>query len=131
MPHRIETKHRPPRAAWTRWLIGAAAAWLCTLAVAAPRVVSPAADATVHSNSGEVQVTVQDVPAGQRIQALLDGAVASPPLEASTIELQDVARGEHLLVVRTLDAEGREVARSAAVRFHVFHASRLRPPALR
>jgi len=104
---------------------------LCAMAVAAPRIVSPTADATVHSNSGEVQVVVQDVPAGQRIQALLDGGVASLPVDAPTIELQGVARGEHLLVVRTVDADGRELARSDAVRFHVFHASRLRPPPLR
>lgn len=131
MPQCIETNDRHRRPAWTRWLFAAAASALCALSVAAPRIVSPAADATVHSNSGEVQVVVQDVPPGRRIQALLDGAVASPPLEATTIELQDVPRGEHLLVVRALDADGREVARSDAVRFHVFHASRLRPPALR
>jgi hypothetical protein len=40
-------------------------------------------------------------------------------------QLRDVARGTHELTVRLLDAQGREVTRTAPVTFHVWHASRL------
>ena len=98
------------------------------IACAQPRIVSPAADETVHSNNGEVRVAVADVPPRQRVQPLLDGVAVSPPLEPPEFDLQGVVRGEHVLVVKIVDADGREVGRTAAVRFHVFHASKLIRP---
>jgi hypothetical protein len=94
-------------------------------ALAEARVVRPAVDETVHSNTGSIRVIVQDVPRGLRLQPVLDGKAASEPVAEPVFQLRDVARGTHELTVRLLDAQGREVTRTAPVTFHVWHASRL------
>lgn len=96
-------------------------------AVAQPRIVEPAAGATIHSNSGQVQVVVAGVLPSQRLQPLLDGAEASGPVDGPQFDLQGVVRGSHVLVVKIIDADGRVVGRTAAVKFYVKHASRLAP----
>ncbi len=112
-----------------RALAGALVALLFSgVALAQPRIVSPGVDETVHSNSGEIRVVVEGVPPQQLIQALLDGIAASAPVKPPEIELQGVVRGEHVLVVRVVDADGSEVGRTDAVRFYVFHASKLIRP---
>jgi hypothetical protein len=79
----------------------------------------------VHSNVGSVRVVVEDVPSGLRLQPVLDGEVRSEPVADPVFHLSDVHRGTHQLVVRLVDARGREVGRTAPVTFHVWHASRL------
>lgn len=97
-------------------------------AIAQPRIVSPAADETVHSNSGDVRVVVAGVPPRRLIQPVLDGVAVSAPVEPPELELHGVVRGEHELVVKIVGADGSEVGRIGPVRFHVFHASRLERP---
>jgi hypothetical protein len=94
-------------------------------ALAEARVVSPAVDETVHSNTGSIRVIVQDVPSGLQLQPLLDGEAMSGPVADSVFYLRDVTRGTHELTVKLLDAGGREVMRTPPVTFHVWHASRL------
>ena len=94
-------------------------------ALAEARVVSPAVDETVHSNTGSIRVVVQDVPRGLQLQPALDGAVVSEPVADSVFYLRDVTRGTHELTVKLLDADGREVMRTSPVTFHVWQASRL------
>jgi hypothetical protein len=121
--------NRPHRRSRARDLaVALVATLLCSVAAAQPRIVSPAADQTVHSNNGVVRVVVADVPHRQRLQPLLDGVAVSPPVEPPEFDLQGVVRGEHVLVVKIVDADGREVGRTAAVRFYVFHASKLIHP---
>lgn len=124
MPRGRVSWRRAKRWCWRGLACALAASLLSAPAPAAPTIARPAVDATVHSNSGDVQVAVRDVPAGALLQPLLDGVVASPPVAASTLVLHGVVRGDHLLVVRIVDADGRELGRTTAVRFHVFHASR-------
>lgn len=94
-------------------------------ALAEARVVSPAIDETVHSNTGSIRVIVQDVPSGLQLQPVLDGEAMGEPVAGSVFYLLGVTRGTHELSVKLLDAGGREVMRTSPVTFHVWHASRL------
>jgi len=104
--------------------VAAAMAWAGT-ALAEARVVSPAVDETVHSNTGSIRVVVRDVPRGWQLQPALDGAVVSEPVADSVFYLRGVTRGTHELTVKLLDAGGREVSATSPVTFHVWQASRL------
>ena len=95
------------------------------MAMAGARVVSPAVDEMVHNNVGDVRVVVEDVPRGLRLQPVLDGQVTGEPVADPVFHLSGVERGTHELVVRLVDARGREVGRTPAVTFHLWHASRL------
>jgi hypothetical protein len=103
----------------------AAAMLLVGTAMADVRVVSPAVDETVHSNTGSVRVIVEGVPRGLQWQPVLDGAAVSEPVADPVFDLRDVTRGTHELTVKLLDARGREVLQTAPVTFHVWQASRL------
>lgn len=92
-----------------------------------PRIVSPEVDDTVHSNEGVLNVVVADGPQGARAQALLDGAPFGETKLAPAFELQGVDRGEHSLVVRFFDSDGRFVVETPPVKFVVWQASRLNP----
>lgn len=106
-------------------LTAAAAVTMVGMAMAQARVVSPAIDEMVHSNAGSVRVVVEDVPRGLRLQPVLDGEVTSEPVADAVFHLHDVTRGTHELVVKLVDAGGREVGRTSPVTFHLWHASRL------
>jgi len=95
------------------------------MAMAEARVVSPALDETVHSNTGSIRVIVEGAPRGLQLQPLLDGEAMSEPVTDPVFYLRGVTRGTHELTVRLLDAGGREVIRTPPVTFHVWQASRL------
>lgn len=103
----------------------AAAVTMAGMAMAEARVVSPAVDEMVHSNTGTVRVVVDDVPSGLRLQPVLDGEVTREPVADSEFYLRGVNRGTHELVIKLVDAGGREVGRTSPVTFHLWHASRL------
>jgi hypothetical protein len=104
--------------------VAAATVWVGT-AMAEARVVSPAIDETVHSNTGSIRVIVEGVPSGSQLQPVLDGAAVSEPVADSVFYLRGVTRGTHELTVKLLDARGREVLQTSPVTFHVWQASRL------
>lgn len=95
------------------------------MAMADARVVSPAIDETVHSNTGSIRVVVEGAPSGLQLQPMLDGKAMGEPVADSVFYLRGVTRGTHELTVRLLDAGGREVMRTSPVTFHVWQASRL------
>jgi hypothetical protein len=98
---------------------------LLGVAHAAPAIVSPAMDETVHGNTGSIRVVVQGVPAGMHLLPVLDGLPASEPVFDAVFHLRAVPRGTHELSVRLLDADGRTVMQTPPVSFHVWQASRL------
>jgi len=96
------------------------------MAMGEARVVRPAIDEMVHTNTGTIQVVVEDVPRGLLLQPLLDGeVVGSEPVGSPVFYVGGVTRGTHELVVVLVDADAREVGRTPPITFHVWHASRL------
>lgn len=95
-------------------------------ALAQPRIVRPAADEVVHSNSGVVAVEVSGVAAGSRLLPVLDGRPQGEPQDGPVVELKGVERGRHTVEVSVVGGPD-DGARTPPVLFHVFHASRLLP----
>lgn len=110
------------------WL-AAGLVFLCfvaSTALAQPRIVRPAADEVVHSNSGIVTVEVTGVAAGSRLLPVLDGRAQGEPQDGPVAELKGVERGRHTVEVIVVGGPD-DGARTPPVLFHVFHASRLLP----
>jgi hypothetical protein len=113
---------------WRALLVGA----LCLLAMAPARaepltLLQPAEGQTIHDNAGRVLVRVAGGAPGAAYQAYLDGAPAGPVSLSASFMLTGVERGEHRLQVASVDGEGRPLARTAPVTFHMWQASRLFP----
>lgn len=89
----------------------------------------PANDQTVHSNTGEVDVAVRVAPrltAGETIVITLDEReVARGPQQQ--VQLTGIERGTHVLQARVLGRDGKTIARSEPVTFHMWQASKLFP----
>jgi hypothetical protein len=109
-----------------RLLSVSAALWLAaTASIAADiAITSPRHEETIHDNSGNVTVTVRASLAGrQRIRLLLDGGPAGTDTENTTIALEGIDRGEHVLEALVVDEKGSVLAASPAVTFHMWRAS--------
>lgn len=107
-----------------------AALALPTGAAQSVQILAPAAETTLHDNSGNVAVAValdSDLTAGQALQPLVDNRPHGPARQSREFVLEGLDRGEHTLQVQLLDAGGRVVAVSAPVRFYQWQASRLFP----
>jgi hypothetical protein len=116
------------------------AALLLALSAAAPAqqppaaaraisITAPAADETIHSNSGDVSVAVTVAPRlarGESIVISLDGRDVARGAD-QTVPLAGVVRGTHALQARLVDAQGDVLAQSGEVTFHMWQASRLFP----
>jgi hypothetical protein len=81
----------------------------------------------VHSNAGEVAVSVVDAAPGTRFRAVLDGAAAGDTRAAASFTLEGVDRGTHRLAVLLIGPRGSVIGRTAEVEFHLWHASRRMP----
>jgi len=93
-------------------------------------IVSPADDASVRQNAGNVTVEVALEPglsANHRLQLLLDGAPVETGKE-SRFELTNVDRGTHSLTARVLDQSGAAVIESEPSVFHLQRYSILNAP---
>ena len=94
-------------------------------------VVSPALGETVHDNDGQVRVTVvASGPAGElpaAFRPLLDGSRHGPDRRSPTFVLEGVERGEHVLQVQWIAADGSVARTSPPVTFHLWRASALFP----
>ena len=92
---------------------------------------APASGETLHDNEGRVPVAVsiRGLPAGAapRLRPLVDGAAQGPDRRERRFSLDDVERGEHVLVVQLIDSAGGVVAASPPVTFHLWRASALFP----
>ncbi len=96
-------------------------------------IVSPVGEETVHDNSGRLAVTltVDDGGALDRgravLRVLLDGATFGPDQRGPSFTLQGIERGTHALQVQLVETDGRILAASAPVTFHMWQASALFP----
>lgn len=96
-------------------------------------IMSPASEETVHDNTGQVGVTVVVDDGGALAQGravlrvLLDGALFGAGQRGLSFRLEGIERGTHTLQVQLVDRDGKTVAASAPVTFHMWQASALFP----
>lgn len=92
-------------------------------------ITAPASEETVHSNTGDVNVTLHVAPrlaSGEQIALALDDREVARGAR-TRIRLTGVDRGTHLLQAKLLDADGNTLAQSDVVTFYMWHASKLFP----
>ena len=86
------------------------------------RIANPRQDEVIRSPAPGQTVSATVKPAlarGHGLQFLLDGQVANEqPTRSQSVSLPTVYRGTHTLVVRVVDADGKELKRSDTVTFH-------------
>ena len=86
-------------------------------------IMSPTPDQTFRGDDRRLPVSVrmnQPLPEGHGLLYLLDGtAQNAAPTRALNYTLTGVERGEHMVAVATVDASGKEVARTAPVIVHM------------
>lgn len=96
-------------------------------------IATPANEETVHDNTGRLAVTVTVDDGGALdesravLRVLLDGARFGVEQRGRSFTLEGIERGTHALQVELLDRDGRTVATSPAVTFHMWRASALFP----
>jgi hypothetical protein len=96
------------------------------------RIVQPAPEATLRDNGGDVTVTMVPTPRLQRrfehrLRLILDGVMLPVSSARSTLTLQNLNRGTHVLVAVIVDAGQVEIIRSQPVKFYL-HRRSLRHP---
>lgn len=92
-------------------------------------IMSPTPDETFRGDDRLLPVSVrmnQPLPEGYGLLYLLDGTAQNQePTRALNYTLEGVERGEHMVAVATVNASGREIARTAPVIVH------MKPPTVR
>lgn len=91
-------------------------------------IETPAHDATIRDNSGNVTVTLALEPAlatdqGHTLSLLLDGNLVAQGGTATSVNLQAVDRGSHTLEALLVDLQGKTLRRTAPVLFHLMRHS--------
>jgi hypothetical protein len=95
----------------------------------AVRIVTPEPETTIHDNNGNLAVTVAVSPplhagAGDRLVLLLDDKVVARGTERQFV-LKGIDRGSHTLNAQVISADGKLLAASPQVIFHMWQASLL------
>lgn len=103
------------------------------LAVATPQavytsliIVNPANEMTIHSNSGDVPVTIAVQPALRKddmLQIVIDGRVVASQKVIVPLTLSGVTRGTHVLLAEIQDGSGQIIKTSPSVTFYLHRAS--------
>jgi hypothetical protein len=91
---------------------------------------SPANEATIRNNLGTVVMETVLTPVlmsslGHRIQYYLDGVAQGASIDAATLTLSNVERGEHQLSASVLDATGKVLIATAETTVFVKRVSKL------
>lgn len=91
-------------------------------------ITQPANEQTIHSNLGELTVSVRvtDAAPGSRVRLSVDGR-AQPTTAGNVIALRGLDRGTHVLTAELLAADGQVIAASPPVTVYLWHASRRNP----
>jgi hypothetical protein len=85
------------------------------------KVTSPSDDQTIRDNGGNVGVSLSLTPGlrgGHSIDVMMDGQSIGSG-SGTTVTLTEVDRGTHTLQATIRDADGKEIARSNSVTFHL------------
>jgi hypothetical protein len=94
-------------------------------------ITSPASDAAVRANAGDVTLQVkpsQPLKDGAAYQVVVDGAVLPQRFEHDDIALTNLGRGTHTVEVRVVGPRGNVLSNEASVTFHLQRYSRLFEP---
>lgn len=93
-------------------------------------LVEPQPDATIRDNTGAVPVSVSLAPPlrpGHTLAVLVDGRTVFDRTTMTQLELGNVDRGTHQILVKVFDAAGQEVIATPAVTFHLHRAIAPKP----
>ena len=85
------------------------------------KVTNPTNDATIRDNGGNVRVSLSLSPAlqsGHSIEVMVDGRSIGSG-RGTSVTLTQVDRGTHTVRAAVKDSEGKEIARSNSVIFHL------------
>ena len=85
------------------------------------KVTSPVNDATIRDNGGNVRVSLSLTPGlrnGHSIELMMDGQPIGSG-KSTSVTLTEVDRGTHTVQAAVKDNEGKEIARSNSVIFHL------------
>ena len=85
------------------------------------KVTSPTNDATIRDNGGNVRVSLSLSPGlqgGHSIEVMMDGQSIGSG-SGTSVTLTEVDRGTHTVQAAIKDSEGKEIARSNSVIFHL------------
>ena len=89
-------------------------------------MTAPANETTIPMGPGNFSLSAQVTPTqgrGELLQLYMDGAAWGVPQDNPSWSLTNVFRGAHDLHVAVIDANGKELAKSAAVRVYVLRPS--------
>lgn len=105
----------------TSWAAGEAVAYTSLV------ITQPAAEETIHDNTGTLAVELTLSPAlqieqGHRIKLLLDGATM-PVTGTASLTLVEIDRGAHTLQAAVEDQSGTVLIMSEPVKFYMWRAS--------
>ncbi len=97
------------------------------------QITQPKPDEAIRENTGRVRVSVMLsapllIDEGHRLTFALDGRLVGQPQTEGGYTLENVDRGTHTVEAMVVDAQGRTLARSDAVTFHLHRFSALLPP---
>lgn len=93
-------------------------------------IVKPESEATIRNNQGMVPVVLlvnPDLEQGQTLQLMLDGTPIQGTTTNTSMRLEGVVRGPHVLQARLLNEAGTTLASSDSIRFYMRQASRFDP----
>ena len=85
------------------------------------KVTSPANNATIRDNGGNVPVSLSLTPglrSGHRIEVMMDGQPIGSG-SGTSVTLTEVDRGTHTVQAAVKDSDGKEIARNNSVIFHL------------
>lgn len=110
----------------TSWAAGETVAYTSLV------ITQPAAEETIHDNTGTLAVELALSPAlqieqGHRIKLLLDGT-AMPVTGTTSLTLTQIDRGAHTLQAAVVDQSGAVLIVSEPVSFYMWRASALFRP---
>jgi len=85
-------------------------------------IVSPREGSTLRNTAGAMTIELSLMPplqTGHRVQLWVDGQRYGSAIAATTLHVANIERGPHQLICRVLNADGRPVASTVAVKVHV------------
>jgi Domain of unknown function (DUF4124) len=94
-------------------------------------VLKPANDETIVNTGGAVTINFLVDPAlqsGHTLRLLLDGKLVDGPPNATSYEMANVPRGQHVAIGQIFDEAGRRIQETQRVTFYVRQESIAQPP---